>query len=100
MSLSLCSASERETPVEHQGCCLVGLKAPLGAPIAVSGMSENMVQELERLRKLLDTTSPEQLKKSLARAGSDADTAFSGALTAAEVMHTLSGVSAHSVSQT
>ena len=49
-------------------------------------MSENMVQELERLRKLLDTTSPEQLKKSLARAGSGSDTAFSGALTAAEVM--------------
>ena len=49
-------------------------------------MSENMVQELERLRKLLDTTSPEQLKKSLARDGSGSDTAFSGALTAAEVM--------------
>lgn len=44
-----------------------------------------MVQELERLRKLLDTTSPEQLKQSLARAGSGSEAAFSGALTAAEV---------------
>lgn len=48
-------------------------------------MSENMVQELERLRKLLDTTSPEQLKRNLTRAASGSDTVFSGALSAAEV---------------
>ena len=50
-----------------------------------SRMSENMVQELERLRKLLDNTSPEQLKRNLTRAASGSDTAFSGALSAAEV---------------
>jgi len=45
--------------------------------------SEGMVQELERLRKLLDVTPANQLRQD--GTGEPSDTAYTGALSAAEV---------------
>jgi hypothetical protein len=43
------------------------------------------VQELERLRKLLDVTPPNQLRKDGTEGASASDTSYTGALSAAEV---------------
>ena len=47
--------------------------------------SEGMVQELERLRKLLDVTPANQLRQDGTGGPSASDTAYTGALSAAEV---------------
>lgn len=44
-----------------------------------------MVQELERLRKLLDATPPDQLRRDTSVGVSGSDDAYNGALNVAEV---------------
>ena len=47
--------------------------------------SEGMVQELERLRKLLDVNPADQLRKDGSGITTGSDSAYAGALNAAEV---------------
>lgn len=47
--------------------------------------SEGMVQELERLRKLLDVKPADKLRKHESEVMSGSDSAYAGALSAAEV---------------
>lgn len=50
--------------------------------------SEDMVQELDRLRKLLDVDPADQVRQHASEATSSLDTAYAGALHAAEVPRT------------
>ena len=54
--------------------------------------SEGMVQELERLRKLLDVNPADQLRQHGSGAMSGSDAAYAGALNAAEVRRKLTGL--------
>lgn len=53
--------------------------------------SEGMVQELDRLRKLLDGTPADQLLRDGSGGASGSDAAYAGALSAAEVGVALKG---------
>ena len=53
--------------------------------------SEDMVQELDRLRKLLDVDPADQVRQHASGATSSLDTAYAGALHAAEVRRKVAG---------
>lgn len=57
--------------------------------------SDGMVQELERLRKLLDVDPADQLRKHDSGAMSVSDAAYAGALHAAEVCRKPAGLVLH-----
>ena len=60
--------------------------------------SEGMVQELDRLRKLLDVNPADQLRQQDSGAKSGSDIAYAGALHAAEVRRTPAGLVLHRLS--
>ncbi len=67
------------------GPILKGSAAGRSHHVVRSMGSEGMVQELERLRKLLDVTPANQLRQDGTGEPSASDTAYTGALSAAEV---------------
>ncbi len=88
---SLVSAAPTRVKCDFDDLCLCvgpilkGSAAGRSHHVVRSMGSECMVQELERLRKLLDVTPVNQLRQDGTEEPSASETAYSGALSAAEV---------------